>query len=128
MGDLTKNFSRSEFACSCGCDLIAVDFSLVTALQNGVDYFTAKYNQKVSCIITSGNRCPDCNKAAGGAENSTHLLCLAVDHKFFLKQTGHQIEPEEVAQYYEKTFPESSGIGRYSNRTHFDTRIKKARW
>jgi len=130
MGDLTKNFSRSEFTCKCGqCNHFAVDFLLVTALQDACDHFSAKYNQTVSCKITGGNRCPEHNATIpGAAKGSYHQFSCAADHKFFLVETGHQIDPDEVADYYDNKFFDSCGIGRYSNRTHLDTRPNKARW
>ena len=33
MGDLTDNFSRSEFACKCGCGADAISLDLVERLQ-----------------------------------------------------------------------------------------------
>ena len=140
MGDLTKNFSRSEFICKCGnCDQIAVDFELVTILQEAVDHFSREYNQDVSCQITSGNRCLQNNIRAliehsgmtreeAEKSKSQHLNCIAADHKFFLKQTRHQIDPDIVGDYYEEKFPEKYGIGRYENRTYLDIRTSKARW
>jgi len=140
MGDLTANFSRSEFACSCGdCDNVAVDFMLVKALQEACDHFAEKYNQTVSCKITSGNRCIESNIKAlmqysgktleeAKQSKSKHLFSMAADHKFYLKQSNHQIEPEEVAEYYETKYSDSFGIGRYHNRTHLDSRDIKARW
>jgi len=102
---------------------------LVTALQDACDHFSAKYNQSVSCTITGGNRCPEHNASIdGAAAGSMHQFCCAADHKFFLKQSGHQIDPDEVADYYDQKFFESHGIGRYTNRTHLDTRPNKARW
>lgn len=130
MGDMTKNFSRSEFKCRCGqCNHFAVDFMLVTAMQEACDYFAAQFNQEVSCKITGPNRCPAHNsKISGASKGSMHQFNCAADHKFFLKQTGHQIEPDTVADYYDKKYFDRYGIGRYSNRTHLDTRPGKARW
>jgi hypothetical protein len=130
MGDMTKNFSRSEFRCQCGqCNHFAVDFMLVQALQEACDYFADKYRQDVSCSITGGNRCPEHNATIkGAAAGSMHQFCCAADHKFFLKQSGHQVDPDEVADHYDKKYYDKFGIGRYSNRTHLDSRPSKARW
>lgn len=130
MGDLTENFSRSEFECKCNCDCgyIAADFELVNVLQSAVDYFENKYNQRVSCEITGGNRCPRHNKDEGGSEGSKHQFCIAVDHKFKLKDSNHYIDPVEVAEYYESQYPDKYGIGIYDNRNHLDVRHTRGRW
>ena len=33
MGDLTENFSRREFACTCNCGADGIDMELVEALE-----------------------------------------------------------------------------------------------
>ena len=68
MGDLTENFSKSEFVCKCGCgeDRISADF--VERLQLARNTFGR------SLTITSGCRCPEHNKKEGGKENSSHLV------------------------------------------------------
>lgn len=129
MGDMTKNLSRREFTCQCGnCQYFAIDFMLVMAIQGACDHFSEKYKQPISVRITGGNRCPQRNTEAGGAPGSFHMMMCAADHKFFLKQSNHQIDADEVADYYEQKFFDSCGIGRYANRTHFDSRPNKARW
>ena len=73
MGDLTKNFSYKEFACRCGCGLGIVDTELVKTLQSLRD----SYHKAIT--ITSGLRCPEHNRNAGGKITSSHLKGLAVD-------------------------------------------------
>ncbi len=140
MGDLTNNFSRSEFACSCGeCKQVAVDYELLTVLQDAVDDASEDLGYPVSCKITSGNRCKESNiKALMQYSNKTreeaeksgsmHLFSMAADIKLFNKNTGEQIPAESVSDYFEDRYPDKYGIGRYHNRTHIDTRPNKARW
>jgi len=78
MGDLTKNFSSSEFACRCGCGLQNISMELVDTLQHIRD----SYPSPIS--ITSGTRCVEHNRNVGGAASSSHLVgpsgfSLAVD-------------------------------------------------
>lgn len=78
MGDLTRNFSRSEFACRCGCGLDSIDPDLVDILQHSRTAVGIPYP------INSGCRCQVHNKRIGGAGNSAHLLyednlCHAAD-------------------------------------------------
>jgi len=73
VGDLTQNFSKSEFACKCGCGFDNINVGLVNRLQVMRDI--------VGCpiTVTSGCRCPKHNKEEGGAPESYHLKGEAVD-------------------------------------------------
>ena len=76
MGDLSKNFNRSEFACkgkNCCGHSAAVHPDLVDALQALRDHIGKPLS------ITSGFRCNRHNKAVGGAEQSFHTLGMAAD-------------------------------------------------
>lgn len=139
MGDLTRNFSRSEFNCECGCGFDTVDYKLVVILQESVDYFETKYNSKVSVIITGGNRCVEHNEEVQKlyvknykphSSKSTHTEAKAADHKHYYIKDGTriQIPPEEVYDYYDKKYPNRHGVGLYSNRVHVDSRNSKNRW
>jgi len=116
MAKLTKNFSRKEFACNCGCGFDTVDFELINICQEVADNF------RDVVYINSGCRCKAHNKAVGGGKNSQHLLGRAADLR--LKHT----EPDRVHAYLIKKYPNSLGIGKYNTFTHIDTRILKARW
>ncbi len=139
MGDLTKNLSRKEFACECGCGFDTVDYELVMMIQDAADYFAAKYNSKIVVAVTGGNRCVKHNEVIQKQEvknyvsfssKSTHIDAKAADHKFFYykDEVKMQIDPVEVYNYYDKKYPTSKGIGLYSNRVHVDSRNVKARW
>jgi len=64
---MTRNFSRHEFACRCGCGLAEPHPALVVWLQDFRDIIRAPV------VITSGSRCQVHNKAIGGAANSYHM-------------------------------------------------------
>lgn len=70
---ITKNFTRAEFQCSCGCSAQIVDKELAEKLQLIRD----KLGRPVT--ITSGYRCPIHNKAVDGAASSRHLYGMAAD-------------------------------------------------
>jgi len=127
MGDLTTNLSRIEFACSCGCGLDTIDFQLVNWIQDAADYLVNNTGRPIRIMITGGNRCKTHNAVIGGSEASQHIKCRAADHKFYYKDNYKQVPPETIAELYEARHPEC-GIGRYSNRTHLDSRGHKARW
>lgn len=117
MGDLTKNLSRHEFACKCGCGFDTVDVETVGVIQAVCDHFSCKVT------ITSGCRCPDHNKKVGGAKRSQHLRGRAADCKFSL------VEPEAVDHYLCESFGGKYGFGLYKTFNHIDTRSgPEARW
>jgi uncharacterized protein YcbK (DUF882 family) len=73
VGDLSANFSKSEFACRCGCGLDSISIDLVNSLQLVRDAL----NKPI--LITSGIRCVKHNKNCGGAKHSQHLFGTAAD-------------------------------------------------
>lgn len=121
MGDLTYNLSRHEFQCRCGCGYDTVDVTLVTKLQMVMHRLEEKYGQALSILITGPNRCIKHNAKVGGAPNSQHIYARAADFKVYSRLSGQQISPEDVAKVIEELF-ETGGLGRYDNRTHYDTR------
>ena len=129
MGDLSENFSRSEFACTCGCGFDTVDVELIEALEGCRRYFAETLEQDVYIQITGPNRCREHNMEVGGALLSQHVFARAVDHKVFIEENNDPISPEDVYEYYDHFYPNKFGLGLYSNRVHFDTRSgNAARW
>lgn len=127
---LSKNFSRHEFACRCGCGFDTVDAGLIHGLQAMCDYFSAYYRTEIRCDITGPNRCEKHNASEGRDEGSRHVHGRAADHKVFRLVDGEwvQIAPIEVFHYYDEHHPDC-GLGLYSNRVHFDSRSNgPARW
>jgi zinc D-Ala-D-Ala carboxypeptidase len=72
MGDLSRNFSRPEFECSCGCGYDQIQLALVEKLQRVRDNFGPM-------TINSGCRCAPHNRSVGGSPQSPHLQGLGVD-------------------------------------------------
>lgn len=108
VGDLTKNFSRSEYACKCGCGFDTVDYQLVMFHQRIRDHFESPVT------ITSGCRCGEHNARVGGAHDSQHTKGRAGDI------TVDGIDPYDVADY--AIFTGVPGVGDYDDFTHTDTR------
>ena len=122
MGDLSKNFSRSEFACkgtNCCGHSAPVHPELISALQDLRD----QLNLPLS--ITSGFRCNRHNESVGGATQSFHTLGMAAD-----VTCPDGVTAEDLAQAAE-TIPsfQQGGIGIYPSWVHLDVRTAgKARW
>jgi uncharacterized protein YcbK (DUF882 family) len=125
MGDLTDNFDRKEFACSCGCGFDTVDHELLQALQAYADSLKVGGN-RVSIIVNSGCRCPARNEREGGKPNSQHLKGRAADIQVF--SNGRKLQPADVAHWFE-TYYKHFGIGIYPSFIHLDSRSGgPARW
>lgn len=123
MGNISKNLSRSEFACQCGCGFEACDIVLIAVIQESCDYFADKLGiEKVVVHINSGCRCDSHNAAEGGSKGSKHKLGIAADYRI------DGVSADDVATYLETKYPDKFGIGRYNGRTHLDVRSGKARW
>lgn len=113
MGDLTKNFSRHEFACKCGCGFNTVDYQLAIALQDVRDYF------KKRTTIISGCRCKMHNISIGGELFSLHMWGQAADIVVI------NTHPQEVFAYLDKKYDGKYGVGGYNHHTHVDVRSGK---
>jgi uncharacterized protein YcbK (DUF882 family) len=111
-----KNFTRSEFACRCGCGADAVDAELLQVLQDLRNHF----GKPIS--IHCGIRCPPHNAREGGKPDSLHLVGKAAD--FHIEGVDHQL----VHGYLNAMYPDTYGIGLYSWGIHLDVRTAKARW
>lgn len=73
MGDLTKDFSRSEFACKCGCGFDQIDPRVVDMCQVIRDGLGAPIR------INSACRCERRNAEAHGVKGSYHTKGQAAD-------------------------------------------------
>lgn len=78
MGDLTKNFSRQEFACKCGCGRNLIKPEFVERLQMLRDRFAKRVDDPRITVI-SGYRCPEHNISVEGKPNGAHPLGVAAD-------------------------------------------------
>lgn len=121
MGDLSKNFSRSEFACrgeKCCGGSAPIDDKLVQALQKLRD----KLGKPIR--ITSGFRCVRHNTTIRGSKSSEHMLGKAADI------TVCGVAPCDVAAKAEEVEAfMMGGIGVYGGWVHLDVRDSgPARW
>lgn len=126
MGDLSKNFSRHEFACRCGCGQDTVDHELIERAQDLCDESLKMYppGSYLVAHVTSGNRCETHNKDEGGADDSQHRYSKALDAVFeIVKPDGHRVivPPDPIKSIVDKNWPAKYGFAMYrKGRFHFD--------
>ena len=118
MEDLSKNFSRHEFACRC-CGRAEINQRLVDALQELRDL------AGLPVRVISGYRCPEHNRAIGGATRSQHLLGTAADIVVRGMTPAEMYRLAEDVQAFR-----NGGIGVYPDKgfIHVDVRDGRARW
>jgi uncharacterized protein YcbK (DUF882 family) len=124
MSMLSKNISRGEVECHCGCGFDTMDSETIDLVQGACDYFAKKQGvPRVVLTITSGARCEKHNKEVGGSPNSQHTKGRAMDIKIL------GVPPEEVYYYFTNVYQGQYGIGKYDSFTHIDSRTNgPARW
>jgi uncharacterized protein YcbK (DUF882 family) len=123
MGDITKNFSKHEFECKCGCempdDVLENIQDLAEELQILRDH-TGK-----SMTINSAYRCLIHNRNIGSNDSSQHPKGKAADI------TIKRMTPDEVVEEVLNILTSFSivlAVGRYNTFTHLDIRGRAARW
>ena len=121
---LSKNFSKSEFECRCGCEMPKEVLNNVQKLANQLQIIRNKVN--VPITINSAYRCPKHNSIIGGSKSSQHLQGKASD----IVIEGYS--NDDVADLIEELIASGDilqgGLGRYNTFTHYDIRKTKARW
>lgn len=128
MGNLSKNFSRWEFECKCGCGRNAIDYQLINIMQCACNHFAKVLKvKKVYAQVNSGNRCPAHNKSElallGLPDNdSKHKCYIAAD--WYIKN----VPVIDLYNWVDENFGEEVGLGLYDNRIHLDVRGYRARW
>lgn len=117
---LSKNFTREEFKCPCGCTRQMVDSELAEKLQLIRD----KVDRPLK--ITSGYRCILHNAAVGGSSGSKHRYGMAADWR----TANRSINPVALGILAVEAGFGGVGIYWYGNYAfvHADTRNAKATW
>jgi len=126
MGDLSDNFSESEFKCPC-CGETKIKCKLIIALEE----LRSSIHKPIK--ILSGYRCERHNHEIGGARQSRHLISDASD----IYVPGLSLMRLVMTALCVKAF-ENGGIGLYipykdgnrwrGNFLHVDVRPGAARW
>ncbi len=126
---MTKNISRKELACNCGCGFQSMDYETIVVVQDCCDHFAEVLNlDKVVLHINSAARCYEYNRkpvsdgGPGSNDNSPHPRANAMDIAI------NGVHPDNICTYLATKYPDKYGIGRYRTFTHFDSRSTRARW
>jgi len=139
MGDISENFSRSEYACDCanqgkkkedgycGGEFDTVDVELNECMENIRRRLARFIGASVYVVITGGNRCSKHNKDIGGAKYSYHIIAKGNDFKVFISSSGIPVAPSIIYKVIDGMYPDKYGLKEYSNRVHFDVRAIKWR-
>ena len=91
---LSKNFTRKDFKCPCGCSRQMVDSELVEKLQAIRD----KLGKAIK--VTSGYRCLSHNAAVGGSSGSKHRYGMAADWRLVDRSINPVALGIIAAQYF----------------------------
>ena len=125
MNKLSKNFNKSEFDCSCGCDMPLKVLHNVQKLANQLQALRNVVGNPIK--INSGYRCSDYNdNVVKGAKNSQHKLGKAADIVI------EEMTPQETFELIDLLINEGEllqgGLSAYPNFVHYDVRKTKSRW
>jgi len=122
--NLTKNFSKLEFDCKCGCEMPKKVLDNVQKLASQLQVLRDEVG--VSIKINSAYRCPKHNKSIGGVNNSQHILGKASDVVIIGFEPSKTFEL--ISELIHKGDMLEGGLGKYKTFTHYDIRKTKARW
>jgi len=115
---LSAHFNEDEFRCR-HCRQLPAG-GMAPALIAKLEQLRERVGKPL--VIVSGYRCPEHNRAVGGAPKSQHLLGTAAD------VSASDIGVDKLAEVAERVG--FGGIGRYERQgfVHVDVRAGRARW
>ena len=121
---LSKNFSKSEFECKCGCEMPGDVLENVKEVAKQLQFIRNQVEKPIK--INSAYRCLEHNRSIGSNDTSQHVLGKAADIVIA------EFIPIEVKNLLD-VFMESGdikqgGLGLYNTFVHYDIRGTKVRW
>ena len=124
MVKLTKNFSKSEFECKCGCEMPEDVFLNIQKLANQLQVLRNFIDLPIA--LTNAYRCPEHNAAIGSEPSSQHILGKAADIKIKTKSPEQIYILLDILTEYGNIL--QGGLGLYNTFVHYDIRKTRARW
>lgn len=124
MSRVSKNISRHELACHCGCGFDSMDVETIKVVQDCCAHFEKELCcDKVVLIVNSASRCFGYNSSIGSNDNSQHPKARAIDFQIV------GVSPQMIYSYLSEAHQNKYGIGLYQTFVHLDTRTDgPARW
>lgn len=131
---LSRNISRSEVACHCGCGFDVADSKTVEIVQEVADHvLESTQAERVIVHINSWCRCKEHNETVQFEVNpdyvpysstSNHMLGNACDFWLEILKDGvkSKIDPSIVYAYLNRKYRDCFGFGNYKSFTHADSR------
>ncbi len=111
---ISKYFTSEEVACKCGCGYDAINPDVLKIADEVREHVGKSITPSSAC------RCPEHNKAVGGAPGSQHKKGNAMDLPVD--------DPWEVYSWLNTKYPGQYGFGVYNSFVHVDCRTVPARW
>jgi len=129
MGDLSSNFSRSEFACKCGCGFGLEVGDVNMDLLRVLEILRLTINRPLIVTPNGGCRCRKHNAAVGGAASSQHMLGTAADVAC-PKGVQYPVFKKYAQDALERVCKKGGGFGTYpiNGFIHMDVRRHGATW
>jgi uncharacterized protein YcbK (DUF882 family) len=118
MGDLSEHFSKSEFACQCGCGYGTRVGDISQELLNILERIRIDIDRPMR--VSSGCRCTRHNATVGGVPNSAHTRGVAAD--IFVSDGGHRRRLMDLGVKHHVP-----GIGIAKTFVHYDVDTVKRR-
>jgi len=121
---LTKNFSKSEFECKCGCEMPQDVLENVKEVAKQLQFIRNQVEKPIK--INSAYRCLEHNRSIGSNDTSQHVLGKAAD---IVIAEFIPIEVNNLLNVFmESGNIKQGGLGLYNTFVHYDIRGTKARW
>lgn len=136
---LSRNITREEVACKCGCGFDIADSKTVDMVQDVADHVLETTGaERVIVNINSWCRCYEHNEVVQieadpdyipGSSESTHMLGNACDFWLVVVKDGKHsvIDPHLVYEYLNRKYAGFFGVGKYNSFTHADSKSGPAR-
>jgi uncharacterized protein YcbK (DUF882 family) len=121
---LTKNFSKSEFECKCGCEMPKDVLENIKEVANQLQFIRNQVEKPIK--INSAYRCLEHNRSIGSNDTSQHVLGKAVDiviAEFIPIEVNNLLDV-----FMESGDIKQGGLGLYNTFVHYDIRGTKSRW